>query len=175
MNDNVVAPGEPILIWGGAGGLGSMAIQIAAAAGARPVAVVSGDSKNEFCKKLGAVGVINRKNFDHWGMLPHWTETVQYQTWVDGVRSFGSAIWNIVGEKKSPAIDRMSSSTFSRSLRKLPTAARPSMSTHRCRSAALLGAPIATCCRPRMRNGRSITGLAPCEPRRACAGRAAAR
>ena len=33
---NVVAPGEPVLIWGGAGGLGSMAIQIARAAGARP-------------------------------------------------------------------------------------------------------------------------------------------
>ncbi|MBA3462726.1 MAG: alcohol dehydrogenase catalytic domain-containing protein, partial [Deltaproteobacteria bacterium] len=46
---NVLRPGEPLLIWGGAGGLGSMAIQIAAAAGARPVAVVSGDSKNEFC------------------------------------------------------------------------------------------------------------------------------
>jgi crotonyl-CoA carboxylase/reductase len=43
---NVVKPGEPVLVWGGAGGLGSMALQIARAAGARPVAVVSGDSNN---------------------------------------------------------------------------------------------------------------------------------
>ena len=32
-------PGDPVLIWGGAGGLGSMAIQIAKASGATPVAV----------------------------------------------------------------------------------------------------------------------------------------
>src|SRR5690242_16727360 len=67
---NVAGPGDPILVWGGAGGLGSMAIQIARAAGALPVAVVSGDSKNDFCKSLGAVGVIDRRKFEHWGKLP---------------------------------------------------------------------------------------------------------
>ena len=39
------APATSVLVWGGAGGLGSMAIQIARAAGARPVAVVSGDEQ----------------------------------------------------------------------------------------------------------------------------------
>ena len=47
----------PVLIWGGAGGLGSMAIQIAKAAGAIPVAVVSGDDKIDYCMKLGAQGL----------------------------------------------------------------------------------------------------------------------
>ncbi len=71
---NIVREGDPVLIWGGAGGLGSMAIQIVQAAGGRPVAVVSGEEQGEFCKKLGAVGVINRREFDHWGKLPHWTD-----------------------------------------------------------------------------------------------------
>ncbi|WP_084793823.1 alcohol dehydrogenase catalytic domain-containing protein [Actinokineospora bangkokensis] len=38
---NVVNPGDPVLIWGGAGGLGSMAIQITRHYGGRPIAVVS--------------------------------------------------------------------------------------------------------------------------------------
>jgi crotonyl-CoA carboxylase/reductase len=101
---NVVTPGEPVLIWGGAGGLGSMAIQIARAAGARPVAVVSGDSKNEFCKTLGAVGVIDRRQFDHWGKLPRWSDDIEYNLWLKGARAFGSAFWAALGDKKNPTI-----------------------------------------------------------------------
>src|SRR5436309_2659095 len=78
---NEVQAGDAVLVWGGAGGLGSMAIQIAALAGAEAVAVVSSDEKFEFCKKLGAVGVINRKNFDHWGLLPHWTDIDASKQW----------------------------------------------------------------------------------------------
>jgi crotonyl-CoA carboxylase/reductase len=101
---NVVGEGEPILIWGGAGGLGSMAIQIARAAGARPVAVVSGDAKNEFCKKLGAVGVIDRRKFDHWGKLPRWSDEIEYGLWLKGARAFGAAFWAALGEKTNPTI-----------------------------------------------------------------------
>jgi crotonyl-CoA carboxylase/reductase len=101
---NEVAAGDAVLIWGGAGGLGSMAIQIAALAGAEPVAVVSSEDKFEFCKKLGAVGVINRKKFDHWGMLPHWTDTDAFNTWLDGAKKFGKAFWEALGDKRSPAI-----------------------------------------------------------------------
>ena len=101
---NVLAPGEPILVWGGAGGLGSMALQIARAAEARPVAVVSGESKNEFCKKLGAVGVIDRRKFDHWGKLPRWSDDIDYNLWLKGARAFGSAYWAALGEKKNPTI-----------------------------------------------------------------------
>jgi crotonyl-CoA carboxylase/reductase len=101
---NVVGDGEPILVWGGAGGLGSMAIQIARAAGARPVAVVSGDSKNEFCKKLGATGVIDRRKFGHWGKLPRWSDDIEYGLWLTGARAFGAAFWAALGEKKNPTI-----------------------------------------------------------------------
>ena len=101
---NVLAPGDPVLIWGGAGGLGSMAIQIARAAGARPVAVVSGDAKNEFCKQLGAVGVIDRRKFDHWGRLPRWSDELEYAMWLKGARGFGAAFWEALGEKRNPMI-----------------------------------------------------------------------
>jgi crotonyl-CoA carboxylase/reductase len=99
-----VQENDVVLIWGGAGGLGSMAIQIVKAAGAIPVAVVSDDDKFPYCESLGAKGCINRSHFDHWGMLPHWKDTVGYAKWLKGVRSFGSAIWEILGEKRSPRI-----------------------------------------------------------------------
>ncbi|MCC6157495.1 MAG: crotonyl-CoA carboxylase/reductase [Deltaproteobacteria bacterium] len=98
--DNAVKKDDVALIWGGAGGLGSMAIQIARAAGAIPIAVVSAADKVEFCKSLGAKGVINRNDFDHWGMLPHWKDNAGYATWLSGVRKFGKAIWDILGDKR---------------------------------------------------------------------------
>jgi crotonyl-CoA carboxylase/reductase len=101
---NTVQKGDPVLIWGGAGGLGSMAIQIVAAAGGRPVAVVSGTDKVDYVKKLGAVGVINRKDFSHWGMLPHWKDEAAYAKWLQGARAFGKAFWEALGERKSPTI-----------------------------------------------------------------------
>lgn len=93
-----------VLIWGGAGGLGSMAIQIAKAAGAHPIAVVSSDDKVDYCKKLGAVGVINRRNFTHWGPQPDWRDAKAYAEWLGGCRAFGKAIWEIAGSRVSPRI-----------------------------------------------------------------------
>lgn len=101
---NQLQEGEPVLIWGGAGGLGCMAIQIAKAAGAKPVAVVGSPDKFDYCKKLGAVGVLNRKDFDHWGMLPHWKDEAGYATWAKGARKFGKAFWEALGERKNPTI-----------------------------------------------------------------------
>jgi crotonyl-CoA carboxylase/reductase len=101
---HTVAAGDVVLVWGGAGGLGCQAIQIARAAGAVPVAVVSSDDKIEYCKSLGARGSINRKRFDHWGMLPHWKDDAAYGKWLKGARAFGAALWEAVGERKSPRI-----------------------------------------------------------------------
>lgn len=101
---NTVQKGDPVLVWGAAGGLGSMALQICAAAGAKPVAVVSSDDKVEYCKKIGAVGVINRGRFDHWGMMPHWKDKDGYAKWLDGCKAFGKAFWEALGEKRNPAI-----------------------------------------------------------------------
>jgi crotonyl-CoA carboxylase/reductase len=97
---HVLAPGQTVLVWGAAGGLGTMAIQLAALAGARPVAVVSDDSKAEFVKSLGAVGVINRSKFSCWGPPPPIDSTAEYAAYIDGVKKFGKAIWDALGEKR---------------------------------------------------------------------------
>jgi len=99
-----IKKGDVALIWGGAGGLGSMAIQIAKAVGATSVAVVSGEDKFDYCMKLGAKGCINRNEFDHWGMLPHWKDNAGYAKWLKGVRSFGAKIWDVLGERRAPNI-----------------------------------------------------------------------
>ncbi len=99
-----VREGDVVLVWGGAGGLGSMAIQLAAQVGAKPIAVISNDNKIDFCKKLGAIGTINRKSFNHWGRLPNWENGEAMNAFTVGARAFGKAIWDILGERKSPRI-----------------------------------------------------------------------
>jgi len=101
---NTVKEGDAVLIWGGSGGLGSMATQIVREMGGIPIAVVSSEDKFEYCVDLGAKGCINRKEFDHWGMMPHWTDDEAYGKWAKGARAFGAKIWEILGERKSPAI-----------------------------------------------------------------------
>jgi crotonyl-CoA carboxylase/reductase len=101
---NQVQKDDVVLVWGGAGGLGTQAIQIAAAFGAKPVAVVSDPSKVEYCKKLGAVGCIQRNKFDHWGLPPDWRDSEKYNAWLKKARGFGQAIWDVLGEKKNPQI-----------------------------------------------------------------------
>ena len=48
---HIVQPGDAVLVWGGSGGLGSMAIQITKALGGVPIAVVSNDERGEYCKQ----------------------------------------------------------------------------------------------------------------------------
>lgn len=54
-----VCEGETVLVLGAAGGVGSAAVQIAKAAGARVIAAASSDEKCNFCRALGADAVIN--------------------------------------------------------------------------------------------------------------------
>ena len=100
---NVVEAGDVVLVWGAAGGLGSMALQIVAALGGRAVAVVSDEAKRQYCLDHGAIGVINRSDFEHWGTMPD-TESADYGAWVKGARGFGKALWEAVGERVSPRI-----------------------------------------------------------------------
>ncbi|MCW5750797.1 MAG: zinc-binding dehydrogenase, partial [Alphaproteobacteria bacterium] len=72
--------------------------------GGRPVAVVSDESKRQFCLDHGAVGVINRNDFNHWGKMPDTNDATAYGNWAKGARAFGKAIWDAVGEKVSPRI-----------------------------------------------------------------------
>jgi crotonyl-CoA carboxylase/reductase len=101
---HTVAKDDVVLVWGGSGGLGSMAIQIAREFGAIPIAVVSSEDKFEFCLRLGAKGCLNRKDFDHWGMLPHWTDNEAFAKWSQGARAFGAKFWEVLGERRNPRI-----------------------------------------------------------------------
>ena len=100
---HTVQEGDVVLVWGAAGGLGSMALQIVAAHGGKPVAVLSDEDKRQFCLDHGAVGVINRSDFDHWGPMPD-TTSKDWSQWIKGGRAFGKAIWDCVGERKNPRI-----------------------------------------------------------------------
>ena len=100
---NTIEEGDAVLVWGAAGGLGSMALQITAALGGKAIAVVSDDDKRQFCLDHGAVGVINRNDFNHWGTMPD-TNSDEWRDWMGGARAFGKAIWEVLGEKKSPKI-----------------------------------------------------------------------
>ncbi|MEX2422101.1 MAG: crotonyl-CoA carboxylase/reductase [Actinomycetota bacterium] len=100
---NIVHEGDVVLVWGAAGGLGSLAVQLATLAGARAVAVVSSAEKGEYAKELGAVGFVDRMAFDHWGVPPAWNDP-GWKSWFDGAKGFGKAIWDVLGEKRNPDI-----------------------------------------------------------------------
>src|SRR5580692_4734184 len=51
---HVLRPGHNVLVWGAAGGLGSMAIQLCATSGANAIGVISDESKRDFVLSLGA-------------------------------------------------------------------------------------------------------------------------
>jgi crotonyl-CoA carboxylase/reductase len=95
---------DVVLVWGGSGGVGSQAVQLAREAGALPVAVVSDSEKGAFCEKIGAIGWINRRDFDHWGQPPHWTDTAGQKEWAASARAFGKKLWEIVGARRNPRI-----------------------------------------------------------------------
>jgi crotonyl-CoA carboxylase/reductase len=91
-----IKPGQHVLVWGASGGLGSFAIQLAKAAGAHAIGVISDENKRDFVMSLGAKGVINRKDFTCWGQLPT-VNTPEYTEWFKEARRFGKAIWDITG------------------------------------------------------------------------------
>ena len=94
---HILRPGQNVLVWGASGGLGSMAVQLCATAGANAIGVVSEDDKRDFVMSLGAKGVINRKNFNCWGQLPK-VNSPEYAAWMKEARDFGKAIWDFTGK-----------------------------------------------------------------------------
>ena len=95
---HTLKPGQNVLVWGASGGLGSMAVQLCATAGANAIGVISDESKRDYVLSLGAKAVINRKDFDCWGQLPPVTDTERYAAYMKKVREFGKAIWAITGK-----------------------------------------------------------------------------
>ena len=54
-----IQPGETLLVLGAAGGVGSTAVELGKALGAKVIAAASSDDKLELCRQLGADEVIN--------------------------------------------------------------------------------------------------------------------
>ena len=108
-----IEPGEDVLVWGGAGGLGVFAIQLCAAVGARAIAVVSSDEKAELAMSLGAVGTINRKEFSEMQYRPDETPE-QAKARFQATKAFAKRISEILGERKKPDVvfEHVGASTF---------------------------------------------------------------
>ena len=56
-------PGDNVLVWGAAGGLGVFGIQLCKLVGANAVGIVSREDKKQMILDLGAVAAINRKDY----------------------------------------------------------------------------------------------------------------
>ena len=97
-----VKPGDNVLVWGAAGGLGIFAIQICKILGANPIAVISSPDKAELVKSLGAEMVINRKEF---GFAWHPDETPeQTKKRMDETKRLGAEIRRLTGGKDPDVI-----------------------------------------------------------------------
>jgi len=101
---NTVQKDDIVLVWGGSGGLGSQACQLAKLAGALPIAVVSDPERGAYAIKHGEIGFINRSDFSHWGIPPIVDDRAGQKEWLGEARKFGKALWAIAGSRRDPAI-----------------------------------------------------------------------
>jgi NADPH:quinone reductase-like Zn-dependent oxidoreductase len=85
--------GERVLVTGASGGVGSMAVQVAALAGATVYAITSGEANVERVRKLGAQHVLDRAAGD-------WVKPLKETSQGRGVDvafdSVGEAVWEAV-------------------------------------------------------------------------------
>jgi crotonyl-CoA carboxylase/reductase len=92
-----VKPGDHVLVWGAAGGLGIFAIQLCKVLGANPIAVVSAPDKIDMVRALGADLVINRREFA-FAKRPSETDE-QVKARLGEMRRFGGEIRRLTGGK----------------------------------------------------------------------------
>jgi crotonyl-CoA carboxylase/reductase len=97
-----VKPGDNVLVWGAAGGLGIFAIQICKILGANPIAVVSSPDKYDLVRSLGAEGVVNRKEFA-FAFRPNETPE-QTKRRLDETKRLGAEIRRLTGGRDPDVI-----------------------------------------------------------------------
>ena len=90
--------GQSILIIGGAGGVGSMGIQLAKLAGLTVIATASRDESAAWCKELGADHVVNHRE-----SIPNQLKAIDIPQ-VNYIANFNNTenYWNIMGEVIAP-------------------------------------------------------------------------
>jgi crotonyl-CoA carboxylase/reductase len=110
---NVVKPGSNVLIWGAAGGLGAMAVQLVVAAGGNAVGIVGDDVRAGFAMALGARGTLNRNSFACWGGGASIGSDSGYPTYLAEARRFGRAIRQLTaGEDVDIVFEHPGADTF---------------------------------------------------------------
>ncbi len=106
-----IRAGQNVLVWGGGGGLGSMAVQICRLYSANAIAVVSSDEKAALTRALGATAAINRSEFD---LVKRPSETAeQGRHRVAEMRRFGKRIRELTGGRDVDIVfEHVGSATF---------------------------------------------------------------
>jgi crotonyl-CoA carboxylase/reductase len=110
-----VRPGDHVLVWGAAGGLGIFAVQLAKLMGAHPIAVISSPRKAELVRSLGATMVINRKEYD---FVPRDGDTPEDARRRQGeLKRFGAEIRRLTGGKDPDIVfEHVGKETFASSV-----------------------------------------------------------
>ncbi len=103
--------GNRVLIWGAAGGLGVFATQLCKLTGADCLGVVSSDEKGRLVEQLGAIGYINRKEYD--GMMRRGGETPEEEkARFKESRRFSKAVSEVLGGQPDIVFEHVGQATF---------------------------------------------------------------
>ncbi len=103
---NTIQKGDVVLVWGGAGGLGSSAIPLINELGGIAVAVVSSEERGLQCIRLGAKGYVDRTKFNHWGATSEelYQNEEAYKVWLKEAVKFKRSIYKVAGVRQDPRI-----------------------------------------------------------------------
>jgi crotonyl-CoA carboxylase/reductase len=111
MTQCKLQPGQRVLVWGAAGGLGVFATQLCKVAGAHAVGVVSSPEKGELVERLGAAGYIDRTEFP--GMMRAGDETPEEERARFKVaREFSKRVKEILGDSPDVVFEHVGRATF---------------------------------------------------------------
>jgi crotonyl-CoA carboxylase/reductase len=104
-------PGDKVLIWGAAGGLGVFAVQLCKMSGAQCVGVVSSEEKGQLVMELGADGYIDRNEYR--GMMRRGDESPdEEKARFRESRRFSKAVQEILGDQPNIVFEHVGKSTF---------------------------------------------------------------
>jgi NADPH:quinone reductase len=145
-----VSDGQAVLVQGGAGGVGHMAVQIARLSGARVATTVSGGAKTKLASSLGAQLCIDYRREDVGENLRAWTEmdgadvvhdTVGGRTFTacfSLVRPYGDLVSNVESPWEDEAIAAMHERNLRVSFTWMPAPSVFGWPEHRARQRAIL-------------------------------------
>jgi crotonyl-CoA carboxylase/reductase len=106
-----VQPGDRVLIWGAAGGLGVFATQLCKIAGAQAVGVVSSPEKGELLERIGITGWIDRNEYA--GMMRKGGESPdEEKARFKESRRFSKAVAEMLGGAPDIVFEHVGQATF---------------------------------------------------------------